>query len=129
MLRRTLIATVLAFLLSPIAAAIAIAPVVFDDAAFTAAQAVNKTILVQVHADWCPQCAAQRPILAKALASDKYKDVVTFNIDWDTQKDLVRKFNAQRQSTLVVFKGTKETGRSAGATQEGPILDLLATGL
>ena len=41
------------------AAAIAIAPVVFDDAAFTAAQAANKTILVQVHADWCPQCAAQ----------------------------------------------------------------------
>ena len=129
MLRRTLIATVLAFVLSPIAAAIAIAPVVFDDAAFTAAQAANKTILVQVHADWCPQCAAQRPILAKALASDKYKDVVTFNIDWDTQKDLVRKFNAQRQSTLIVFKGAKETGRSAGATQEAPILDLLATGL
>jgi thiol-disulfide isomerase/thioredoxin len=129
MLRRTVIASIVAFALSPIAAAVAIAPVGFDDAAFTAAQTGNKTILVQVHADWCPHCAAQRPILAKALASDKYKDVVTFNIDWDTQKDLVRKFNAQRQSTLIVFKGTRETGRSVGATQEGPILDLLATGL
>jgi len=128
MLRRTILASILAFVLSPLAA-IALAPVLYDDAAFTAAQAAGKTILVQVHADWCPQCAAQRPILAKAVTSDKYKDVVTFNIDWDTQKDLVRKFNAQRQSTLIVFKGNRETGRSAGATQEGPILDLLATGL
>jgi thiol-disulfide isomerase/thioredoxin len=128
MLRRTLIASIFAFVLSPLVA-LAVLPVAYDDAAFTAAQAAGKTILVQVHADWCPQCAAQRPILARALTGDKYKDVVTFNIDWDTQKDLVRKFNAQRQSTLIVFKGNRETGRSAGATQEGPILDLLATGL
>jgi thioredoxin 1 len=128
MLRRMMVLIVGLLMLAPMAA-FAAAPVVFTAEAFSAAQAQGKTILVQVHADWCPQCAAQRPIIANLAKSDRFKDMVIFNIDWDTQKDLVRRFNVMRQSTLVVFKGDKETGRSAGATQAGPITELLAGGL
>ena len=126
--RRTLL---IAAALVPFASlpALAAAPVPFDAAAFTAAQTAGKTILVQVHADWCPQCAAQRPIIANLSKSDKFKDMVIFNIDFDTQKDLVRRFNVMRQSSLIVFKGATETGRSVGATQAGPITELLTTGL
>jgi thioredoxin 1 len=107
----------------------ALAPVPFDDAAFGAAQSAGKTVLVQVHADWCPQCAAQRPIIADLMKSDRFKATVIFNIDFDTQKPLLRRFNVMRQSTLIVYKGAKETGRSVGATQAGPITELLAGGL
>lgn len=127
MLRRLFLVALLSLFLVPLANAAA--PVPYDDAAFKAAQAAGKPILVQVHADWCPQCAAQRPIIANLIKTDKFKDLVIFNIDFDTQKDLVRKFNAQRQSTLIVFKGANEIERSAGATQAGSITDLLAKAL
>lgn len=126
--RRNFLATLAVALVAPIAA-YALAPVPYSDAAFTAAQASGKSILVQVHADWCPQCAAQRPIIADLIKTEKFRDLVIYNIDWDTQKDLVRKFGAQRQSTLIVYKGAKETGRSVGATQAAPITELLTTGL
>ena len=126
--RRTFLGALSAVILAPIAA-YAVAPVPYDNNAFAASQAAGKSILVQVHADWCPQCAAQRPIIADLIKTDKFKDLVIYNIDWDTQKDLVRKFGAQRQSTLIVYKGAKETGRSVGATQAAPITELLTTGL
>jgi thiol-disulfide isomerase/thioredoxin len=126
--RRTFFGALFALLAAPIAA-LALAPVPFDASAFTASQAAGKTILVQIHADWCPQCAAQRPIIADLIKTGRFKDMVIYNIDFDTQKDLVRKFNAQRQSTLIVYKGATETGRSVGATQAGPITELLASGL
>jgi thioredoxin 1 len=127
MLRRLFLVALFSLFLAPLANAAA--PVPYDDAAFKAAQAAGKPILVQVHADWCPQCAAQRPIIANLIKTDKFKDLVIFNIDFDTQKDLVRKFNAMRQSTLIVFKGANEVDRSAGATQAGPITDLLSKAL
>lgn len=123
MLRRLFLVAILSLFLAPLANAATLVP--YDDAAFRAAQAAGKPILVQVHADWCPQCAAQRPIIANLMKTDKFKDMVIFNIDFDTQKDLVRKFNAQRQSTLIVFKGANEVDRSVGATQAGPITDQL----
>lgn len=127
MLRRLFIAAIAMMFLSPLAMAAAVQP--YDQQAFAAAQAAGKTILVQVHADWCPQCAAQRPIIANLANSDKFKDMVIFNIDFDTQKALLRTFNVQRQSTMIVYKGAKETGRSVGATQAGPITELLTAGL
>ncbi len=123
MLRRLFLVAIFSLFLAPLANAAA--PVPYDDTAFKAAQAAGKPILVQVHADWCPQCAAQRPIIANLIKTDKFKDMLIFNIDFDTQKDLVRKFNAMRQSTLIVFKGANEIERSVGATQAGPITDLL----
>ncbi len=128
MLRRAFIALVAALFLIPIAAQ-ALAPVPFDDAAFKAAQASGKSILVQVHADWCPQCAAQRPIITNLMKDAKFKDMVIFNIDFDTQKDLVKRFNVMRQSTLIVFKGDKEMDRTVGATQVAPITESLTKGL
>ena len=128
MRRRMFFVAFLSLLLTPFAA-LALAPVPFDANAFAAAQAAGKTILVQIHADWCPQCAAQRPIITDAAKSDRFKDMVIFNIDFDTQKDLLRRFNARSQATLIVFKGANETGRSVGTTQAGPITEVLATGL
>jgi thioredoxin 1 len=40
-------------------------------------------------------------------------------------KPVVKDFGAQMQSTLIVFKGAKEQGRSVGDTKEASIAALL----
>src|SRR5260370_31520615 len=86
-------------------------PQPFNDAAFAEAQKAGKPIFVAIHASWCPICKAQEPILAQLMADSKFKDLVYFTIDFDSQKHLVRRFGARMQSTLISFKGTTERGR------------------
>ena len=98
----------------------------FDIKAFEAAQAAGQSILVEVHAPWCPVCKAQAPILGKLAGEQKFKNMVRFNVDFDSQKDLLRKFNVQKQSTLIAFKGKQESARSTGDTAAASIEALLA---
>ena len=97
----------------------------FDAKAFEDAQAAGKPILVEVYAPWCPICRAQAPILANLAGQPRFKDMVRFNVDFDSQKDLLRKFNVQKQSTLIAFKGKQEVARSTGDTNAGSIERLL----
>lgn len=97
----------------------------FSAEAFKAAQASGNPILIEIHASWCPTCKAQQPILDKLTADPKFKDLKIFRVDFDGQKPDVKKFGAQMQSTLIVFKGAKEEGRSVGDTKEASIATLL----
>jgi len=106
--------TTAALLLGSLLPAIA-AP--FEASAFAAAQADGKPILIHVTAPWCPTCKAQKPIVAQLRARDEFRTLVQFEIDFDTQKDLLRSFGVTTQSTLIVFKGRTEAGRSVGETR------------
>jgi thioredoxin 1 len=97
----------------------------FDQKAFETAQAAGKSILVDVSAPWCPTCRAQKPVIEKLSSLPKYKDLTIFDVDFDTQKDVLRELQVQQQSTLIVFKGGKEAGRSVGSTDRSAIGDLL----
>jgi thioredoxin 1 len=97
----------------------------FDQNAFEAAQAAGQPILVEVTAPWCPVCKAQAPILSKLKSEARFRNLASFSIDFDSRKDLLRKFNVQKQSTLIVFKGKQEAGRSTGDTNAGSIEQLL----
>lgn len=115
-----------------VAAIIAVAPMafagskqIFDQKAFEAAQAAGHPILLDVTAPWCPTCKAQAPILEKLTADPKFRNLVKFEIDFDTRKDVLKNFNVRTQSTLIVFKGKSEAGRSAGDTNEASIAALL----
>jgi thioredoxin 1 len=105
--------------------AFAATPVPFSAEAFKAAQASDKPILVEIHADWCPTCKAQDPILDKLTAEPKFRNLKIFRVDFDSMKPVVRQFGAQMQSTLIVFKGAAEQGRSVGDTKEASIAALL----
>jgi thiol-disulfide isomerase/thioredoxin len=98
---------------------------VFTQQAFEAAQKAGKPILVHITATWCPTCKAQKPILGELTAEPKFKDMAVFDVDFDSQKSVVRAFKAQAQSTLITFKGDKEVGRSVGDTNAGSIATLL----
>lgn len=101
----------------------------YTAAAFEAAQKAGKSILLVVHAPWCPTCRAQEPILKKLLSEKKYGGIAVFSVDFDSQKDVLRRFNAPKQSMLIGFKGARETKRSAGDTEAMTIEDLLESTL
>lgn len=101
----------------------------FTQPAFDAARAAGKPILIDITASWCPTCKAQRPIVERLSADPRFKNLVVFEVDFDSQKDVVRAFKARSQSTLIVFRGEAETGRSVGDTDPAAIEALLATAL
>jgi thioredoxin len=98
----------------------------FDANAFKAAQSAGKTILVDVTAPWCPTCREQRPIVQ--TVERERPSLVVYEVDFDTAKDVLRRFHVQYQSTLIVFKGMTEIGRSTGETDPASIRALVAKG-
>jgi len=92
-------------------------PAAFDQAAFEAAQAAGRPILVEITAPWCPICKTQRPIIARLAREPRFRDLAVFEVDFDGRKDVVRALNARMQSTLIAYRGRTEVGRSVGETQ------------
>ena len=101
----------------------------FDAASFKAAQSAGEAILVDVFAPWCPTCKAQQQVFDSLKDKPKYAKVTVFKVDFDNQPDVVKSFGARMQSTLIAYKGEKETGRSAGDTNPQSIEALLASTL
>jgi thioredoxin 1 len=97
----------------------------YSQQAFAAAQAAGKPILLHITAPWCPTCRAQKPILGKIEAEPQFKNLVVLNIDFDSQKALLRKLRVNQQSTLIVYKGKTEVGRSVGDTNASSIAALV----
>ena len=96
----------------------------FDAKAFQSAQAAEKVILVDVTASWCPTCRQQRPIVQQ-IEGEK-PDLVVYEVDFDAAKDVLKQFRVQYQSTLIVFRGSKEVARSTGETDPSLIRALIA---
>jgi thioredoxin 1 len=120
--RRTLLAAFALF--ASVGAALA-AEQPYTADAFAAAQSAGKPIIVHVYAPWCPTCRAQEPIVHKLESDPKFAGVTAFRIDFDSQKDAVRALKATSQSTIIVFKGGAEVGRSVGETNARAITDVL----
>jgi thioredoxin len=97
----------------------------FDAKAFADAQAAGKPILIEVSAPWCPICRQQKPILAALAEKPKFAGMVHFTVDFDSQKETLRALRVQRQSTLIVYKGAQEAGRTTGDTNAASIERLL----
>ena len=106
--------------------AMAAETVPYTAAAFDTAQKAGRPMLVEVHAPWCPTCKAQAPILSNIQKGKDYDKMLVLHVDFDSQKDALRRFGAQMQSTLIVFKDGKETGRSTGDTNPASIAALVA---
>lgn len=101
----------------------------FTADAFQAAQKAGKPILVEIYAAWCPTCQVQRPIIEELVMSERFKEVVYLVVEYDRQKDVLRTLNAQKQATLIMFKGNAEVGRSIGDTNRASIERLLASAI
>lgn len=96
----------------------------FDAKAFQSAQDTEKAILVDITASWCPTCRQQRPIVEQI--EKERPDLIVYEVDFDTAKDVLKRFRVQYQSTLIVFRGSKEIARSTGETDPAAIHALIA---
>ena len=101
----------------------------FSQAAFAAAQAQGKPILVDVAAWWCPVCASQNSTIRKITATPEYRQLVVFKINYDKQKAEWKSFGVMKQGTLIAYRGKKETGRLAFQTDKTQIATLLASAI
>jgi thioredoxin len=97
----------------------------FDPQALDAAQATGKPVLVEVFADWCSTCAQQRAVLSQLLGQPAYKDYQVLTVDFDKQKEALKLLGVRDRSTLIVYKGKEEKGRSTWETNRESIAALL----
>lgn len=100
----------------------------FTAEALAAAEKAGQPVAVLFHADWCPTCRAQDKVL-QSLKAEKGLDLTVLVANYDTEKDLKRRFRINAQSTIIVLKGTKETARLIGDTSADGIRGALKTAL
>jgi thiol-disulfide isomerase/thioredoxin len=96
--------------------------------ALAAAEKAGQPVALHFHADWCPTCRAQDKAL-QSLKGQKGLDLTVLTVNYDTEKDLKKRFNVRAQSTMVVLKGSKEVARLTGETDAEAIRLVLEAAL
>jgi thioredoxin 1 len=97
----------------------------YNQTEFEKLAAEGKPILLDFRADWCTICAAQAPVIRELMAQSKYQDLTAFTIDFDRDTALLKAYNVELQSTLIVLTGKHEEGRLVGDTSREGIDRLL----
>ncbi|MDE1939790.1 MAG: thioredoxin family protein [Alphaproteobacteria bacterium] len=88
----------------------------YSQTRFVRAQSAGDPVLVDIAASWCPVCKVQAGVVRQALRDPAFSHFIVLDVDFDSQKDVVRQFGANMQSTLIIYKGKNEVGRIIGAT-------------
>ena len=101
--------------LAPMAMALDIQP--YSAERLAQLQSTGKPVAVHFHAEWCGTCKSQERALQAIKAEGSLPQVTLLVADYDKEKDLRRKMRVAAQSTLVVFKGSKEVARVGGDTE------------
>ena len=118
---KTLVKCAAAVIWSLAASIAAAAEVPFNQAQFDAARSAGQSVAVVFYADWCPTCRAQAPVLKQLANSPQMISLTLYVADFDSEKTLRAALHVNQQSTIVVFKGTRETARSTGQTQSAAL--------
>ena len=101
----------------------------FTSAALKAAQAAGKPVLVDAYASWCPTCRKQAPTIEAMTKDPAFDQLLILRLDYDTQSTEKRELGIVQQSTLIAFKGSKETDRQVGLTDPDQIRKLAQSAL
>ena len=98
----------------------------FKKELFDKAQSEGKVVVVSSWIKYCTSCASQMKVLNKAKSDFKKIEYFTFDV---TNKDIANFFNVQYQTTLLIFKDSKEVYRSVGETTKKLIYKALETSI
>lgn len=115
MWKRSVLAILAAAIFAGTAAGAEVKP--FDAAAFQAAQAEGKAIIVEIMGQLCPTCRYQRTVLDGFYRQPELEKLLVFQIDFDRQRDIARSFNVNSQGTLIAFRDGKERARAVGESE------------
>jgi thioredoxin-like negative regulator of GroEL len=80
-----------------------------------ARQKAGEAVALHFHADWCPTCRAQDKAF-NGWKGDATVPGTLLIVDYDKERELKRQLGVRTQSTVIAYKGGKETGRLAGET-------------
>jgi thiol-disulfide isomerase/thioredoxin len=122
---KSLVAVISAVTLTVFATFSSAAEIPFNQAQFDSMLAAGKPVAVVFHADWCPTCRAQAPLLKELSQQPELKSLTLFVANFDTEKSLKKSLGVTAQSTVVVFKEGKESARSTGDTRQDSLKALL----
>jgi len=100
----------------------------FEAEAFADLRQNGALVLIDIGAPWCSTCAKQKKILQSYAADRTDVELAVLSVDFDTQKDWVRRFRARRQSTLILFSGDKPLWFSVAETRKSIIYENLDKG-
>ena len=123
MYARVIVAAVATLTMAQPASAVERQP--YSVATLHAAQAQGRSVLVDVAAWWCPVCRSQEAKIKRISADPKFGKLLILRLDYDKQKDEWRALGANKQATLIGYKGRQEVGRVAFQTDEKLIANLL----
>jgi thiol-disulfide isomerase/thioredoxin len=101
----------------------------FSAEALAAAQAQSRPIIVAAHANWCPTCRAQAPLLRQLASDPRYENLLVLTLNFDRQAQERRALGIRQQSTLIAFHGARERMRSVGDTDPQSIGALFQSAL
>jgi thioredoxin 1 len=101
----------------------------YSPAAIKKAESTGQSYVLSFHADWCPTCKAQAKVYEQLKADPALKNVTVYNVDYDGETELRKALKVRGQSTVIVYKGAKETARSVADTSKEGLKQLLAKSL
>lgn len=69
------------------------------------------------------------PLLESLIKEKPFQDAVAYRVQFDTQKDFLKEHRVRWQSTVIVFKGNREVGRSTADLNKNSLRKLFSKGL
>ena len=87
-------------------------------------QKAGESVTLHFHADWCPTCRAQEKVF-NGWKGDASVPGTLLIVNYDKERELKRQLGVRTQSTVIAYKGAKETGRLAGDTDPKALRALL----
>jgi len=79
------------------------------DHAISLAKQHNKKVLLIISADWCRPCQTmKREVWPDSAVKAKLKNFIVYNVDFDSQKPLVKKYYVRNIPAYVIVDTDKE---------------------
>ncbi len=83
----------------------------------------EKTVLLDLYADWCGPCRMVSPIVEEIAAENPQYLIGKINVD--KEPELAQRFNVMSIPTLIVIQNGKVIRQSEGARPKAQILAML----
>ena len=96
----------------------------FSEELFKKAQSDGKIVVVSSWIKYCYSCASQMKVLEQAKNDFENIEYLKFDV---TNKEIAKLLNVQYQSTLLIFRNSKEVYRSIGVTTKDEIYKAISS--
>lgn len=97
-------------------------PFNYDDRNFTLALRSGTPVVLEIGASWCKQCIEQQPIMEEL--EREYREVKFFLANFDTEKELVKKYGVRGIPYFVFFDAGGEKAFEITGFQEKRVMEM-----